>query len=314
MLWSYPNPEWQGGFIDSASGAFTKDPQSNMVLDSKGLYRTPSEPFLYGNYGGSAFASTSYLPSQKRWLPVPPQFVSPDGKTYAYGIAANSPGGGVHFVEVASGTDRVVESTIGIPNANFFPVGYLPDGIYLIQFGPTGGGSVGVWHLNPTANAITQVSTDAPAIGTFVGQTPLISPRSNGNPDAWWTDLSIDFSAPSDPAVYHQYLTGVPGQHGEVWFRRPGFHMSVIGVNNDGQAIAMAQSSNRNEVWLLATPNSARLLYSTDGPGSREPAFKTAVADRTGWWIGGKTGVYFATTTEFTRVSTTPSVVVGGCG
>lgn len=315
MLWTYPNRESQGGFIDSLSGNFTADPQSVMVFDpSKGLYRTPSQPYLYGNWGDSAVASTSYDPSHRRWLPVPPQWVSPDGSSYAYAVAENAPGGGVHVVDVSTAADRVVPGTTGIPNANYFVVGFLRDAVYLVRFGPTGGAGLGLWRLNPTTNSITQVSTDAPAVGVFVGETPLQDPSAPVMPDAWWTSTSADFSASSDPYVYFQYLTGDAGQHGEDWFQRPGLRMNVVGVDLAGRAIVVAQSPSQIEVWLLATPNDATELHSIMNNGSPDLPFKSAVAQGAGWWIGSKSGVFFATTRAFTQVSQTSAVIAGRCG
>jgi len=317
MLWSFPNPETQGGFIDTASGSFTADPQSLMVLDSaKGLYRTPTQPYLYGpNAGDPAIASSSYDRSQGRWLPVPPQYVSPDGSTYAYYGYAAFGHAGVHLVDVATGSDRLIPGTIGpSPQAHYLIAGYLQDGVYLTQWGPTGGPGLGLWRLNPASGAVTQVSTDAPGSGVFVGDTPLENPPTAEFPDAWWTSVSSDFSAGGDPYVYFQYLSGTAGQHGEDWFQRPGFRMNVIGVDTAGRAVVVATSPGQVEVWLLATPNSATPLYSTSNSGSPDLPFKAAVADDAGWWIGSRKGLFFATATAFAQVSATPAVAVGGCG
>jgi hypothetical protein len=305
MLWTYPNPETQGGFIDSSSGTFASDPDSVMVFDSaKGLNRTPNQPYLYGTSGDSVWASSTYDQSQRRWLPVPPQWVSPDGSSYAYAVQ----GQGVHLVEIAAGIDRVIPGTTGpSAQAHYLVAGFLRDGVYLTQWGPTGGAGVGLWRLDVVSNAITNVSTDAPGQGVFVGETPLENPPTNGNPDAWWN------GDPSDPYVSFQYLTGVAGQHAETWFQRPGFRMNVVGVDTAGRAIVLAQAASQVEVWLLATPNSATQLYGVANSGSSDIQFKTAVADGGGWWIGSRTGAFFATTSAFAQVSTTPAVIVGGC-
>lgn len=313
MLWTYPNVERQGGFLDLASGRFTADSQSVMVFDNAtGLNRTPNPPYLFGRSGDSVWAPSTYDRSQHRWLPVPPQWVSPDGSSYAYYQYAVYGQAGVHLVDVASGVDRVVPETTGpSAQAHYLVAGYLRDGVYLTQWGPTGGPGIGLWRLDPVSTAITQVSTDAPGISVFVGETPLETTPEY--PDAWWTNISGDFSASNDPYVYFQYLSGAAGQHGEDWFERPGFRMNVIGVDSAGRAIVVAESAIEVEVWLLATPNSAMQLYATANGGSPDLPFKTAVADSGGWWIGSRTGVYFATASGLTQASTEPAVVVGGC-
>jgi hypothetical protein len=303
MQWAYPNREVQGGFVDPSSGTFTADPASVMVFDNvMGMYRTPDQPYLRGMWGDTVLASGTYDRSQRRWLPVPPEFVSPDGRKYAYTVQ----GEGVHIVDVASGIDKVVAGTTGpSPQAHYFVAGYLNDGVYLTQWGPTGGPGLGLWRLDPAAGSITQVSTDSSGIGVFVGETPLEADPEY--PDAWWTNGG------GDPYVYFQYLSGVAGQHGEDWFQRPGFRMHVIGVDYAGRAIVVAQSATRVEVWQLATPNSATQLHATADDGSAGIPFKTAVADGAGWWIGSSTGVYLAKAGTFAKVSSTPAVVVGPC-
>jgi hypothetical protein len=306
MLWTYPNREAQGGFIDRSSGTFTSDPQSVMAFDStKRLYRTPNQPYLYGVWGDSVLASSTYDPSEDRWLPVPPQYVSPDGSTYAYAVQ----GEGVHLVDVASGMDRVVAETLGpSERAHYLVAGYLRDGVYLTQWGPTGGSGLGLWRLDPVGKAIVQVSTDSPGLGVFVGEASLENPPTPHYPDAWWTNDG------DDPYVYFQYLSGAAGQHGEGWFQRPGFRMKVIGADTAGRAVVVAESPTQVEVWQLATPKSATQLFAMPNDGRTDLPFKTAVADGTGWWIGSDNGVYLAAAGTFNKVFTTPAVVVGHCG
>jgi hypothetical protein len=311
MLWAYPNRETQGGFIDRASGKFVSDPQSVMVFDqARGQYRTPDQPHLYGVWGDTMLASGTYDRSEHRWLPVPRQFVSPDGSRYAYAVQ----GEGVHLVDVASGVDSVLAGTIGpSPRSHYSVAGYLRDGIYLTQWGPTGGAGIGLWRLDPNGKSITQVSADAPGVGVFVGGTPVQNPPTSDYPDAWWTNTGSDFAAGNDPHVYFQYLSGVAGQHGEDWFQRPGFRMNVIGADTAGRAVIVAQSADRVEVWQLATPNSAMQLFAGPNDGNLAIPFKTAVADGANWWVGSQNGVYLATAGTFEKVSTTAAVVVGRC-
>ena len=312
MLWTYPNLETQGGFIDTSTGVFTPDPESVMVFDNaSGLMRTPKPPYLYGGPGDSAWATASYDWTRHRWLPVASQWISPDASEYAYAVANQ----GVHLVDVSSGVDNSVSATSTPPTATarFFVAGYTKSGVYLTQWGPTGGPGLGLWRLDPASHAITQAGTDSPGLGVFVGETPLTSPPTSEFPDAWWTNVSTDFSTANDPRVYHQYLSETVGQHGETWFDRPGFRMNVIGVDTAGRAIVQAQSAGELEVWQLATPNSATKLYTTTNDGKPGLAFKTAFADHEGWWIGSRTGVFLANAGSFTQVSKTPAIVAGPC-
>src|SRR4029077_14592027 len=131
-----------------------------------------------------------------------------------------------------------------------------------------GGGTIGLWRVGPGADVITQLSTNAPGFGVQGGETAIEGPPSSGNPDAWWTSDSGNFSDSIDPHVYFQYLSGASGQHGEVWFSRPGFHLDVIGADTMGNAIVVAESTAQIEVWLLATPNSANQLQAMPNSGN----------------------------------------------
>jgi hypothetical protein len=306
MLWSDIGNETQGGFIDAATGIFTPDPHSVMVYDSATeLTRTPDQPYLYSSGGRDfAMAAATYDAPQHRWLPVPRELVSPDGAAYAYAVAQPGANQGMHVVNVGTGADRIVPGTTGSPDArgeHYGVIAYQPDGIYLNRVGQLGG--VGLWLLTPATGAVAQVSTDAPGVGVFVA-----------GKQAWWTALSANPYASSDPHVTHQYLTGVVGQHGETWFQRPGTGLHLLGVDA-GRAIVLAQSAS-DELWQLTTPNDSKTVSTMpNDPSFPELVpFKTAVLDAAGWWIGSRTGVFLATAGgEFLQASTTPAVVVGAC-
>src|SRR5260370_25428049 len=96
----------QAGFIDTATGTYTADLSGVMVSDeSTGLDHTPDHPYLYG-LGGS-----SYNRAHHRWLPVPREYVSPDGPTYADAASQAGPSPGVHIVHLAALRDRVGAGT-----------------------------------------------------------------------------------------------------------------------------------------------------------------------------------------------------------
>lgn len=298
LSWDQLYVSRQAGFIDTTTGTYSADPSGVMVSDhSTGLYHTPDQPYLYG-LNGSSYDRAKHL-----WVPVPREYVSPDGGAYAYAVPQPGPLPGVHIVDVATLRDRVVPGTSGDPNPrgyHYYVVSYQPDGVYLTRDNQLGGG--GLWRLDPATGVLTQVSTDAPGIGVFVVEG-----------QAWWTSPHSS-SSPNDPYVYHQYLTGAPGQHAETWFQRPGLRVDVIGVAS-GRAVVVAESTGTIELWLLTTPNSATQIYGAAGSGiiGTYPPFLTAVAEPTGWWIGSESGLFFASKDAFGRVSAKPVRVAGGC-
>lgn len=276
-----------------------------MVFPPGGRIRTPFEPFLYGT---GSFQPTdspvSYDAPQQRWLPVPRESVSPDGSSYAYTSIQPGPFQGVHVVDVKSGSDRVIPGTVGDSDArgfHYWVVAFQQEGIYVTRVNQLGGG--GLLLLDPGTGALNQVSTDATGAYIFVAGR-----------QGWWTLPSSAANAASDPYVYHQPLTGVAGQHAESWFERPGFRVFTLGVDGTGHAIVLAQSAAADELWLLATPDSADQISSVPAStGLDIVPFKTAVADAGGWWIGSSTGIFYASGGTIQSVSTTPAVVVGRC-
>lgn len=299
MLWSDISQEAQGGFVNAATGAFSPDPHSVQEFDnSRELFHTVDKPYLYARHPGDpALTAGSYDAAQHRWLPVPREWVSPGGGSYAYAVIQPGVDQGVHIVDVAAGTDRVVSGTSGDPDArgmHYSVVAYQPDGIYLSRANQLTGG--GLWLLNPGSASIARVSTDAPFLGTFVA-----------GKEAWWT-------TDRDPFVAHQYLTGVAGQHAETWFQRPGSQLHIVGVDA-GRAVALNQSAAAIELWLLATPNASTLISTTPSDSAHQYVvpFKTAVPDAAGWWVGSQVGVFLASSDGLRRASSTPAVVVGGC-
>ena len=285
MLWSDIGQENQPGFIDTSTGVFTADPKGAAALQ--------------GHQGADVIdAWASYDAAQHRWLPVPREWVSPDGSKYAYGDDH-----GIHVVSVSTGADSIVPGTTLSTDPrglHYFVLAYQPDGIYVSEVSQISGG--GIVLLDPATATLKEVSTDATGLGIFV---------SGGQ--AWWTGNPN--AASPDPYVYHQPLTGVAGQHAESWFSRDGYTPYVLGAAAEGQAMVVVHAFAGDELWILATPNISHMVGSApdlSGNASVVP-FRTAVADTSGWWIGGKNGVFFSDGSGLQTVSSTPAVVVGAC-
>ncbi len=306
MLWSNNGLESHGGFIDTSTGAFTADPKSLTVLDvASGLQRTPDQPYLYGRASDQvAFAQGSYDLPRHRWLPVPREFTSPDESEYAYNDIQPGPLQGVHLVDVKTGADHVIPGTEGDPDArgyHYWVIAFEANGIYVTGAGQLGGG--GLFLLDPADGTVRQVSNDAPAAAVTVAGL-----------SAWWTFDPADATEAADPHVYYEPLTGLAGQHPEAWFERTGFRVHVLGTSSYPQAVVMAQSQDTAELWLLQPPNhSVQISTGETTTGGQVVAYKTAVMDSHGWWIGSDSGVFYEQGGELLPISRTAAVVVGGC-
>ncbi|HEV2027073.1 MAG TPA: hypothetical protein VGS16_00905 [Candidatus Dormibacteraeota bacterium] len=87
-------PDSQGAFVSFPAATASLDPQGRPPVDHWGLY---------------------YDRAFSRWLPVPRQAVSPDGKHYAYGErgADQTQVARMHVVDIVSGTDHVFSAPTG---------------------------------------------------------------------------------------------------------------------------------------------------------------------------------------------------------
>lgn len=284
MLWSDIGQESQPGFIATSTGVFTADPKGAAALHGQ---------------------SGSYDAALRAWVPVPREHVSPDGSQYSYTSIQPGPSQGVHLVDVRSGADHVIPGSQGDPDSrgfHYWVVAFQPEGIYVSFISQIA--SRGLLLMNPVSGSATQVSTDTDAAGAGI----FVSGRQ-----AWWTGNPN--ATPPDPSVYDQPLTGVAGQHAESWFSRDGYTPYVLGAAADGHAIVDVHAFAGDELWVLATPNISRMVGSApdlSGNATVVP-FRTAVEDTSGWWIGGKNGVYFTAGSTMQTVSSTPAIVVGAC-
>jgi len=71
------------GFVDTSTGAFTRDPKAS---PTKGMPVAPVYTDVTPARTGAAppVPALSYSPGARRWFPVAPEWVSPDGLSYAY--------------------------------------------------------------------------------------------------------------------------------------------------------------------------------------------------------------------------------------
>src|SRR5260370_21065222 len=102
---------------------------------------------------GEPRSALSYDWAFKRWLPVPHQWVSPDGARYVYADSQ----GRVHLAGVSDRSDAIIAS-----GANWGLYGFTETGIYAGQRDPSKQPSLlGLWRLSPTGGAAPKVAPDA---------------------------------------------------------------------------------------------------------------------------------------------------------
>lgn len=124
----------QAGFIDTSSAGFNPDASAGQ-------------------------GAQSYSPAARKWVPVPPRQVSPDGERYA-----STQGHQVHVTDIASGEDRVLW-TAGI---DVYIWRWGAEGVFVTdQLPPLPGANF--WLVDPATGAAAQ----APIPATAYRFTPL---------------------------------------------------------------------------------------------------------------------------------------------
>jgi len=139
-------------------------PAGTVVNESK----APGPNFSKGSPSGPY----GYDPQLNKWLPVQQHWISPDGRSYAYGtqttgVPGQGPTGTVHVVQVASGRDQQVWTGGGAAQV----VAYATSGIYFSISGFQGPDQ-SIWVVDPLR----------PGSARRVGPNPAPPPPSPTQP------------------------------------------------------------------------------------------------------------------------------------
>jgi len=277
------------GFLSYPTGQFSVDPNGTFIQEGT-RYRSTSQPYLFGG----APEPGSYDLQLRRWLPVQPRSVSPDGSHYAY-----SPDfGAIHIVDVASGTDRTIKAPDG-PETILY---YAKEGAYFNHAweGPPG---PGLWLLDPSTGNVQPVFIDEPvdAVGGFAAWIPDVNSA----------DPHPVFSAYSNTNMPNQILRrDLNGGPTVAWFYRPGRSLAVIGFDQAKHPLIVAESPGspgRSEIWQVPAANQGHLVYT----GTQ---VAMVLADSHGTWFSDQQGISLYTAAKgLQRVWTGMANLAGPC-
>jgi hypothetical protein len=218
----YAGQSGSGGFIVFPGSTFIPDPASGVSLPAGAPAPAPSGPGYGQGYGGM-----SYDRAFAKWLPVPLNWVSPDGSKYAF-ASSNS----VWVQNVADSAHVLLGE--GQP---WSVVAFLSDGVYA-----SAPGSAGLWLL-PLSGAPKQIATTgywrAAAAGAAYGTPTSAVPQGASN---GIIRLDLKTGAVTD------------------WFARGNSQAYVLGFDAQGYPVVQVNYPspiNANEVWLTTGPSKA---------------------------------------------------------
>jgi hypothetical protein len=290
----YAGPSGSGGFISFPSGSFIPDPKSGVTLPSPSPGSPSPLPAVGPGPGyGYGYPGLSWDVAQKKWLPVPYAWVTPDGGKYAY-TSPNS----IYVEDVASNTQ--VELGEG---KTWQIIGVLADGVYAMNTS-TNGLVAGLWVL-PFSSPAHPLTTTGYWQGVTAGA-------------AYGTAVSAVPQGVSTTIIRLDLKTGVVDQN---WFTRQGATSSVTGFDGHGNPILQVNNFNGpgNEVWIVTGPGTGLPIM---GQQSGVFVFGTPIADSHGVWFSasiqdfnGSTGgqVLYVPNSGVYGMSRIGGQLAGGC-
>ena len=147
-----PQEAFEVGFVDMATGQYTKDPSASIQgLPGGGSPATSMKP-------GRVAMPAWYSHALGRWLPVDKRSVAPDGRSYVWvhllpegSNYSNFQSAELHQYDVARATDRTMWSYAGSIDVSWWDSA----GILLDTVPPKGGYEI-LWRVDPSTGAATQ--------------------------------------------------------------------------------------------------------------------------------------------------------------
>jgi hypothetical protein len=257
-----------GGWLTFPAATFQADPKANVQLPTPSFFPL----------------SRSYDKAFERWLPVPRDWISPDGKHYAYPElpppdvqpGSNIPPGGVHVVDLPSGANHFFNP--GTPPANSFwwVIDYETEGVYLAVQPNGPAAPTGLWLLNPSTGTVRKLSD--------TNQWQYISGGG-----AWATADALTGHGPGPGSR----LLRMDLKTGAIvsWYKRTDIEFTVAGADGAGHPVLEVWKYQTPQLLLITGQNSATILLTA--PGSAVPSLSNTVhpvADANGIWLGDTNG------------------------
>ena len=192
----------------------------------------------------------AYDPAHSRWLPVKPEWVSPDGAHYAYGTTD-----GIYLVDAATNTQLEIGS-----GRAWIVLRVLNDRVYAVI--PSAPG----FYVVPFSGAVKQVT----AVGYWQGASATA---------AFGTATS---AAPAGATLKMIRLDIASGGTSD-WFSPDGVNQTVVGFDARGNPVLLGNfSSGGWAIWLTTSPTNG-IVITNSGSGLNIQG--SAVADTHGIWF-----------------------------
>lgn len=276
------------GWVTFPGGSYQSDARANVSLP----------------HSSSFPLSKSYDKAVERWLPVPRDQLSPDGKHFAYADVPPVDGSPVHVADSATSAAKAFNPGAPPTGGSWVAVDYETEGVYL-ETQPNGpSGPFGLWLLDPSNGSVRQIDT-----------THMWQYISGGG--AWGTAdaLTSHGPGPGSRLVRMDLKTGAIVS----WYKRTDVEFIVVGADGSGHPILEVTKVASPQLILVSAANSATILQPA--PGSPVPSMSNIihpVTDSHGIWFGdtaGSISLYTPATgiKKMAQVGSGDVTAAGGC-
>jgi len=278
------------GYLALPSGATTDDPSDSIVKvadfpvgggGTVPIWGTVTSPQLFGVGLGT------FSPLAGKWLPAPPELVSPDLLHYTYLHATGS-----LRLAAATGSEIPVANPI-----NLTPLAYTSAGVVLVQNQPD---SNGLWLLDPATQAITVITPPTGTDDWIEVATAPTTPTASGGTFAYGVNSPGVLGAPKPTEAL---IANLLSRASKTVFTAP-----------SGSTIALIAADRQGGLLIVLTGTAPGLVYLDPNTGPRPiqapPGVVLATigprhhADAHGIWFVGRTGIFlFNATSGFQKIA-----------
>ena len=271
-----PNQKGTGGFLDLPSGKYTPASDSDRT----------------------------YLAGAGVWVPVQPQAVAPDQRSYVVGRAAPSstntpPTTTLFLVDVRTPSEHRLFTARDGDMA--FVLAYTLDGIYVVTAPSTGGGASELEVIDTATGAHRPVPGSGAA--TVAAQRPWVAVSGDA---AWGMEITNPVGSQSQPSAKLVRLSLRDGSQ-VVWYDSPGL-FEVLGFDATYHPILMtASASSAGPSLALVTGPGQAVIAKVKG-GVFQGGRGAGITDKRGTWFGSADGSIwlFTSAGDFEKVGAVP--------
>ena len=261
-----------GGFVVFPGGTFIADPSSAVALPTPPAGEPSPIPPSAGQGMGGPQPSLSYDAQFKKWVPVPLNYLSPDGSRYAF-LSASS----IYVEDVASGTLSEIGkgqawTIVGVEAAGVYAMKQSLSGLWLVPFSgdPTQVTSAGFWQA---VSATAAYGTPTSAVPQGAENQVLRVDLASGAVATWFARSGtqsqvVGIDTTGAVILYVNY--GAPSYATEIWVVGAAGKGVPIGGNSNtyqGINLSLPPVSDANGIWFGAYSNTQGLVLYVPNKG-----------------------------------------------